>query len=99
MISCAAGGLALHFFRGANLLLFGQNRIYVFSELCRCCVKEVVYTCRAMYGCRVGALRSLEGVQSIGRFAVPQKNGKSLYVQKNIYLCILKALYKKSKQY
>ena len=59
MIFCAAGGLELHFFGGANLLLFGQNRIYVFSELCRCCVKEVVYTCRAMYGCRVGNPRLL----------------------------------------
>lgn len=99
MISfCGGEGWNCIFLGGANLLLFGQNRIYVFSELCRCCVKEVVYTCRAMYGCRVGALRSLEGVQRIERFAVP-KNEKSLYVQKNIYLCILKALYKKFKQY
>lgn len=62
-------------FGGANLLLFGQSRICVFSVLCGCCVgavsytswamygcrvNEVSYPCRAMYGCRVGALRSLE---------------------------------------
>lgn len=59
MISCAAGGLALHFFRGANLLLFGQNRIYVFSVLCGSCVVAVSYTSRAIFGCRVGNPRSL----------------------------------------
>lgn len=37
--------------------------------------------------------------ESAFRSPHPKKNEKSLYVQKNIYLCILKALYKKSKQY
>ena len=80
MIFCATGRAGIAFFRGANLLLFGQNRIYVFSELCRCCVKEVVYTCRAMYGCRVGALRSLEGVQRRVRFAVPPQKKRKILV-------------------
>lgn len=85
MISFAAGRAGIVFFGGANLLLFGK-KLYirllgVVSVLCRCCVNEVSYPCRAMYGCRVnevsypcramygcriGALWSLEGCKGYG---------------------------------
>lgn len=86
MIFCAAGGLELHFLGVLIFFFLGKSCIYVFSELCRCCVKEVVYTCRAIFGCRVGALRSLEGVQRIGRFAVPPKKTKNPCMCKKLYI-------------
>ena len=66
MISFAAGRAGIVFLGGANLLLFGQSRICVFSELCGSCVGVVSYTSRAMYGCCVGALLSIEGCKGYG---------------------------------
>lgn len=81
MISFAAGRAGIVFLGGANLLLFGQSRICVFSVLCGSCVNrvsypcramygyrvnEVSYPCRAMYGCCVGALLSIEGCKGYG---------------------------------
>lgn len=38
MISCATGGLALHFLGVRIFCFLGKGCIYVFSELCESCV-------------------------------------------------------------
>lgn len=66
MISFAAGRAGIVFFWGGRIFCFsGKSCICVFSELCRCCVNGVSYPCRAMYGCRVGALLSIWGAKDM----------------------------------
>ena len=62
---------------GAVWELCGSCAIYKSGDVwvpCQCRVNEVSYPCRAMYGCRVGALWSLEGCKGVD-VSQSEKNG------------------------